>query len=157
MPRFVFSLIGFWALLSSAVSAAPALDVTDPWIAEAPPVARVHAGYVSLANPSDRPVRIVAVHSPRYARVEMHRTVVEQGVSRMLRMDEIRLAPGDKVVLEPGGMHLMLFEPKTAVQLGEKVPVRLEFDDGSALELNAEVRQRPMPAHHHSPHGHMQH
>ena len=157
MPQTLIGLFGLWALLAGPVLAAPALSIEDPWIAEAPPVARVHAGYMKLTNPTEQPIRITAVSSPRYGRVEMHRTVEKDGVARMLRMEEIRVEAGGQVVLEPGGMHLMLFDPSAPARLGEQLPLRLELNDGSRLEVTAEVRRRPMPSQQHAPHGHMQH
>src|SRR5690554_3937585 len=109
MPRIASRLFALWATLAGPAFAAPALDVQEAWIAEAPPVARVHAAYMILDNPGDAAVQVVGVSSPNYARVEMHRTVVDEGMARMVRTEAIAVGAGERVVLEPGGMHIMLF------------------------------------------------
>ncbi len=92
------------------------------------------AGYFVLENRGSETLRITAVTSPQFDHVEIHETVVENDVARMRPMHEIVVAPGARVVFEPGGMHLMLFEPHRPLDR-----VTLNFTDGEALLLSIDT------------------
>ncbi|MFC4729249.1 copper chaperone PCu(A)C [Coralloluteibacterium thermophilus] len=100
-----------------AAAPAPALQegcvlhLVDGWLAPAPPVAPVRAGYLTIHNAGSEPVEIEGVSSPAFARVELHATEESGGVSRMRRLDAIEVAPGEALELAPGGLHLMLMDP----------------------------------------------
>jgi copper(I)-binding protein len=117
----------FFALLfaSAAAPACPGLAVEDAWIREAPPGAMVTAAYARLRNRGEQLLRIEDADSPEFGGAELHRTVVENGISRMLHGQVLELLPGARSALEPGGWHLMLFRPARALKAGEQVPVAL--------------------------------
>jgi copper(I)-binding protein len=135
--RLVVSL----ALLTVACSdpGAP-LQVSDAWVRAMPPGTVATAAYVSLENRSDEARTLTSITSPRFARVELHETRTEDGVARMRRVDALVLAPGERVTLAPGALHLMLLEPLGAIAPDDRVPLRFQLDDGWILEIEAEVR-----------------
>ena len=52
----------------------------------------------------------------------------------------IHLPPDQTVSLEPGGLHIMLFDLTAPIAPGDRIPITLTFDDGSTREISAEVR-----------------
>jgi copper(I)-binding protein len=141
------------ALLPGAARAAPALTVRDAWIAEAPPVAKVQAGYMALVNDGPSPVTIVGASSTEFDTVEMHRTVEVEGVMRMEAQHALRVEPGATLELAPGGLHLMLIGPKRPLVAGDRVAIELRLDDGAVILAGAEVR-RADPGGDHAHHRH---
>lgn len=107
---------------------AQALSAENAWIREAPPGAEVMGGFLSVHNNSDHPIRCTAISSPDFGAIEIHRTVIEDGQSRMLHEDALELPPGGSAQLAPGGQHLMLFRPQRPIAAGDTA--RLEFDCG---------------------------
>ncbi len=93
------------------------------------------AGYLRLANRSDRPIRITSVKSPQFARVEMHETVVSDGVARMRPIESLTVGPGETLRFEPGGRHLMLMQPDEP--LGD-VTLYFHADDAIVLTVHVE-------------------
>ncbi|MEO1575258.1 MAG: copper chaperone PCu(A)C, partial [Pseudomonadota bacterium] len=93
---------------------------------------------ICAARTAQRPPRRRARcgHWPRNAWdiVEFHRTEIVDELSTMRREASVRIAPGDEVVFEPFGRHLMLMVP---VPLPGDVPtvVTLCFADGECFEL----------------------
>jgi copper(I)-binding protein len=85
-----------------------------PLIAEQLQIARplpgmsMGAGYLTLKNNSGQQIRITEVHSAELKSVEMHESVLEDGVSRMYKLQEVVILPGQSVRFEPGAKHLML-------------------------------------------------
>ncbi len=138
-------------LLSSTSApsrAAGALQVSDPWIREAPPAASVLAGYLELANSGDAPVVIEAVSSPDFGAAEIHRSWIEDGMARMQPVPELSVPPGGSVRLMPGGYHLMLFRPVRPLAAGDTATVLLHRADGACVTVTATVRRATEAATH---------
>lgn len=120
--RFTFALL---ALLGAAAAhACPGLQAEDAWIREAPPGAMMTVAYAKLKNAGTKPLRITGGFSKDFAGAELHRTVVENGISRMVG-GALTLAPGAAAALEPGSWHLMLMKPARELKAGDRVPIAL--------------------------------
>ncbi len=130
----------------------PDLTVADPWVREGPPNARVLAGYMVITNPSDRPETIVGASSPAFESIEIHRTVLEAGVARMVEQPRLLVPAGDQLALEPGGYHLMLMGAKRTLRAGDTVTVFLNLDGGREVSVEAAVRKGDDGGHAHHHH-----
>ena len=141
----------FMAITGSA-PAAPTMDITDGWVREAPPTSRVLAGYMQISNLTENELIITGITSPDFDSAELHRTVVEDGVARMLPVPELAIPPGGSVLLEPGGLHLMLFEPARQLLEGDTVTLVLHRSDGICNTLPVPVLRGTGEAHEHHHH-----
>jgi copper(I)-binding protein len=154
-PRFLRWLVVTLSVIGSSISfAAPPLQVENPWIPEAPPVSSVLAGYVTLVNPSDETVTIEAVSSEVFDRVEIHRTVMQQGMARMEPQDTLTIPAHDRVQLKPGGLHLMLIKPKQALKNGDQVDLSLKLSSGDIITTRFVVKRSTADADAHQHHHH---
>ncbi len=136
-------LIGFIFLINlpaTAIAEAPLL-IEDAWILAAPPNARVIAGYMIIENTSDEEKVLRMVTSPRFERIEIHKTVKDGDIMRMVYQRELIIPAGLTVRLEPLGYHLMLINPDTVPKEGESVRLMLGFNEGSTEEVIAIVRK----------------
>ena len=93
------------------------------------------AGYLEITNQSGSDIRITRVSSPDYATVEMHETIVEDGIARMRSIPVLEIADGETITFERGGRHLMLMQPA-----GTPGTITLNFysDDVLLLTVSAE-------------------
>ena len=98
------------------------------------------AGFAEIRNPCAEPVRIVAARSPAFGAVELHETTRVDGVSRMRHVEALDVPARGTVVLAPGGLHLMLMQPKDEAVEGSTLEVELELDDGRRLAAGFQVR-----------------
>lgn len=121
-------------------SADDGIAVLEPWIRETPPGRTVAAGYMQLRNDGNESRVLVGARSPEASRMELHSMRHEDGMMRMRQEESIVIKGGATVALEPGGLHLMLFDIETAAA-GHRVPVVLEFEDGWEIELSVPVRR----------------
>ncbi len=125
------------ALLACLLLAACGGDMKPPLVASdiiitAPiPGRPMSAGYVSLANNTDAVISISHVTSPEFESVEMHESLLENGVAKMRRMDELAIAANSSMSLQRGGKHLMLMRP-----IGPLDSVSLSFYSGDTLLLS---------------------
>ena len=96
------------ALLAACGSPQPPLVATD--VEVTPPMLglQMSAGYLVLTNNTDEPIVIDAVTSPQFGSVELHETTLDNGISRMRRIEELVIPANGSVTLERGGKHLML-------------------------------------------------
>ncbi len=138
----------FAALLSSmlAASAAPAYArdcaprVREAWIRLVPGGMPMQAGFGRIENRCPAPVTVVGASSPAYGSVELHETRIVDGVSKMRAVPELRIAPDGAATLKPGGLHLMLMQPRSTLKAGSKVAVEFELADGRKVLGEFEVR-----------------
>jgi len=121
------------------------LTVKDPWIPEAPPNARMLAGYMELHNHGEDVVRIVDARAESwFGNIEIHISETQDGLSRMRKIDLLEIPPGQSALLQRGGLHLMLMRPKRSPAVGDQITIELLDDAGQvAVVVEAEVRPRP--------------
>ena len=144
----------FALLLSLAPLSAHAEVVAEEgWVRAGPPTARVFGAYVTLRNTGEEARSVTAVESADFERVEMHRTIVEGEVARMVAQERLEIPAGGHLSLKPGADHLMLFNPRHAIEEGGTVNFTLTIDDGSTLDFDAPVRRPDAGGQSHS-HGH---
>lgn len=129
-----------------------ALQISDPWVREAPPTSRVLAGYLTLENSTDNSVTVSTISSPDFESTEIHRTVIEDGVARMLPVKQLNIPASGKILLEPGGHHLMLFDPLRPLPEGETVTLVIHMADGTRLSTSAPVIRKTGEDHSHHHH-----
>ena len=131
-----------------AAARAGELAIRGPWIR---PVVLVpgdtvpvnSAAYFVVENGSSEPDRLLEVRSGVARRVELHRSVVEEGMARMRPADSVGVEAGDRTVLEPGGLHVMLMGVTEAISAGDTVELVRVFRDAGEVTVAAPARQLP--------------
>ena len=129
--------------------------IKDSWIREAPPTARVLAGYFTLHNQDQKDNVIISARSKEFFGVEIHLSNVQQGMMKMEKQDKILLPKGEMFHFKPGGYHLMLIKPKRQLHAGDKVNITLQFEDGKEISDTFIVRKdvnKPMQGMEHHQH-----
>jgi len=131
-----------WALtLVATASEAAGVSVRDAWVRESPPGVAMMAGYMTLRNDTPRAQLLVAANSSDFEAVMIHRTIVKDGMTGMVRAPQIELLPASSLIFAPGGYHLMLLSPKRTLRAGDRVDITLEFRSGLRLPASFEVRK----------------
>ncbi len=121
--------LGAMVLLLVALPAlADGLRVSDARTPPPLPGTSMMAGYFTLTNDGDQTVTVTGATSRDFARVSIHRSTEEDGQSRMEPVPELTVNPGEQVTFEPGGLHLMLFEPAGEPEPGDTMNVALQTD-----------------------------
>ncbi len=138
----------FLLLFSISAQAKDAIVINDAWISEAPPTAKVNAGYLSIENKTNTEIQLIKVRSNDYGRIEMHRSIIVNETAQMRTQTSISIAAKERFAFRPGGYHLMLFEPTKYFKAGEVIDLQFEFSDGATIPVRAEVRKLKTPHHH---------
>lgn len=96
----------------------------------------VSAGYFTLNNAAAQQAILTAVTSDAFKRIELHQHSHTDGMMRMEQIEQIVIPAEDSVELSPGGLHLMMFEPTKALEVGQAVELILHFADGQQLAVS---------------------
>ena len=139
-------------VIAGSTLAAPTMDVIDGWVREAPPTSRVLAAYMRIINLTEGDLTVTGITSPDFEAADLHRTVVEDGVARMLPVPELTIPAGGSITLEPGGLHLMLFDPVRPLQQGDSVTLVLHRSDDICITLSVPVLRGTGAEHVHHQH-----
>ena len=115
------------------------ISVRGAWIMAAPPNARVIAGYMTIENRSSDSRILVNVKSSHFKRIEIHRTINQGDMMKMVPRRTLEIPARGKVLLQPGSYHLMLIGPETVPREGEDVKLSLLFDNGLTLDIQVPV------------------
>lgn len=142
--------------LIQAVQAESSIAIDSAWIREAPPATSVLAAYMTVKNDSDTDQQITGMESPDFRSAEIHRTVVKDGVARMLPVDALTVAAGASIRFEPGGLHVMLFDPQRPLHEGDSARLIVHMASGVTIATQAMVVRETGDdaAHDHSHHHH---
>ncbi len=131
-------------LLSIAThsSATELITLSHAWIADAPPNSTMYAGYISIKNNSNNAIELVAVSSPMFKNIEIHKTQITNNIARMIQQDGLTINKKQTMVFAPGGLHLMMIKPKSAIKLGGTVILTLKFKNNVVKSITANVKKR---------------
>ena len=135
------------AMQTAHAAAVPPMPLAPPkgvrveaaWVRAAPPGATMLAGYMILRNEGNAPVIFKSAQSELFDSIELHKSVIVNGVSTMRPVGDQAIPAGGTLRIVPGGLHLMLMAPKRQLNVGDQVRFRLHFTDGTALTVNAMV------------------
>jgi copper(I)-binding protein len=115
------------------------LIVEDAWV-RATPGADIAAGYMTLRNTGKASITVTGVESPVAGHAMIHETKVEGGQSKMRPHEQLVIAPGATVKLQPGGLHVMIHDLKQPLRVGSNVPLVIQLTGGATVAATAVVR-----------------
>ena len=116
------------------------LVITQAWSRATPNGAKIGSGYFTIENKGTTADRLIRGSGDIAAKVEVHEMAMKNGVMTMRPLDNgLTIEPGKTVKLAPGGLHLMMFDLKSPLKQGDKVPVTLEFEKAGKVTLSLDV------------------
>jgi len=152
LSAFLATLAGSVAMLAAAAGTPPALVVTDAWARATAPGAPVGAVYLVLDNSAGKADRLLSVSTDRAERCEVHTMIADGDLMKMRRVDPLRVGAGERVVFEPGGLHVMLMGLGSPLVEGETLKLVMTFENAGILQVEAQVvpatAAGPHSAHH---------
>ena len=134
-------LLGVWIQSATAGDDPQSIHIQGAWVREAPPVAEVLAAYLSIENSGPLLRVLTGATSLSFERVEIHKSMVHNGMVHMQKQEKVEIPPQDRVVFNPGGYHFMLTGRKGSLPAGSQVELTLFFQNGEKKLVVAEVRK----------------
>jgi copper(I)-binding protein len=135
------------------------IRVVDPWARPTAGQSTTSAAYMTIANDGGDDDLLKGASTPKAKAIELHRTSkTAEGVMQMREItDGLAIEAGKSVVLEPGGIHLMLLGLETALEAGDTLTLTLEFAKAGAVEVLVPVSAQAPSAADSPPHDHHHH
>jgi len=154
LKKLIHTALGLGLVTLSIAHAETAIEINDAWVRSAPPSAKVMAGYMKITNHGQKTISLSSINSPQFKKVEVHRSVMHDGMMHMEKIEPLSLKSHQQLVLKPGGYHLMLIKPVHAISEGDSVHLNFNFDNGDKLSLMAEVKDGEEEMGHDDKHHH---
>lgn len=156
MKRLLLASAGLAAAALLALGAAHAhgfekgeLSVRHPWTRATPPGATAAVGYLEIRNSGKEADRVVGAATPAAERVELHVLIREGDVAKMREVKDFPVPARERLLLRPGGSHLMIIGLKKPFVKGERVPLVLRFEKAGELQVELEVQAPDSRKAHH--------
>ncbi|KPP86382.1 hypothetical protein SAMN04515621_0684 [Erythrobacter sp. HL-111] len=116
------------------------IEISDARLVLAPVEGNPAAVYFDLAYDGEKGITIRDARVEGAGDADVHDVMEYDGRMQMNTADPIPLTKGTEVAFEPGGKHVMVFEPSEAIAPGSTARVTLVFAGGATHEFDAEVR-----------------
>ncbi|MBF0379503.1 MAG: copper chaperone PCu(A)C [Magnetococcales bacterium] len=114
--------------------------VQKPWARASARMAKAGAAFMTITNHSMDNDRLISASSEIAKFTELHTHIHDNGIMRMRKVEHIDIPKGEMVALKPGGDHVMFINLKRKLNLGDKLPVTLEFKNAGKVEVEVEVK-----------------
>lgn len=141
------AVIGAALVTVVPASAGESLQAENAWVPWAPPGLKVHVAYMTIVNRGATDQIIVSAESTDYERIELHRSVIKDGVSTMEAIGEVKVPANGRVEFAPTGLHLMLIGPRRPQALDGHVQIVLRLSSGEEVDVSAVIRRRDDAGH----------
>jgi periplasmic copper chaperone A len=149
MKRFLGIALGIiMAHWTTAALPGDTVEIEDAYARPVPPGQPNSAVFMHIVNRGAAAQVVVGGQSDDAAVVELHSHTMEDGMMRMRRIERIEVPGNGAVSLAPGGMHVMLIGLKRGLTPGDTVNLTLDLDDGTTLDVKAQVRAVQVMDHH---------
>lgn len=131
------------ALLMTAATAfadSSGIEVSQVWARATPGNAKTGAIYLTITNKGTTPDTLEGTASTPVAdHADVHEMKMVNNVMEMRPVPSLPIPPGQTVVFEPSGYHVMLTGLKAPLKEGQTVPLTLTFAHAGAQQVTAAV------------------
>ncbi|MDO7084172.1 copper chaperone PCu(A)C [Pseudocolwellia sp. AS88] len=148
LSKSLISLFTLFIIMSSQFTFAETtksnehISFNAPWVRAMPPMVMHTAGYVEIHNASTVADKLIRVWSPAINTIEVHQTKQVDGVFKMLEAKNTRIPPNGKLILQPGGYHLMMMGIKSPLIENETLVINFEFERAGVVQMNFPIRKK---------------
>lgn len=150
LSKFITGILLSVIALSLQITSlqAKSLDVTEGFVRETIPGTTLSSAYMTLTNTSDKALKLVGASSDFSPRIEIHEHSMANGMMSMRQIDSIIIDANASVVLQPSGLHLMIFELPSPLKANQMVNITLHFADAPNMDVSLPVKGIKRKKHH---------
>lgn len=115
------------------------ISVKHAYIRRSIPGTTITSSYMTIENKGEKTVTLLGASSKISRRIEIHHHSMLNGMMRMRQLDSIDIKANDRIVLQPSGLHLMIFDVKKPLKAQQNVKLTLHFSNQPPLMLQVPV------------------
>ncbi|MCP5143700.1 MAG: copper chaperone PCu(A)C [Gammaproteobacteria bacterium] len=118
-----------------------AIEIDTPWSRATPPTQTVGGGFMVITNHGSTTDTLLTGSTTLAAELQIHTVTMTDGVMRMRPLDGgLVIEPGQSVVLQPGGYHLMFIGLGKPLQPGDSFDAVLHFEHAGDIAVRFDVQ-----------------
>lgn len=134
-------------ILAACGGSGPGLHVEDAWVRAPANGQSVGTAYFKIINNGPADV-LLSARTGAADRTELHTHVMQNNIMKMRKMGSVTIDKNSKLVFEPGGHHIMLFDYSASEA---ETNLTLTFERAGSITVPAKIHQRAAQHEHHSP------
>src|SRR6056300_135041 len=147
--RFFILFIFFISPISMTYANNYLIDIEDAWIRAMPPKAMSTAAFMKITNKLPNEVKLISADIDGVQSVELHKTVTDGKVMKMVKQSYIPLPANSSIVLKPGSWHIMMIGLEKQFSEGSVHQIQLNFDNGFTQNIKIKVKKHQIQMMHH--------
>ncbi len=133
--KFGFISTVIFSTFLSFTAAAADIQVSGQYARETIPGTSISSAYMTIANNQSTDVTLTGISSSISERIEMHEHLMADGMMKMQQVDSILIKANDRIVLQPHGYHLMIFNLHQPLMANNEISLTLHFANGDNEEI----------------------
>ena len=128
-------------LAAGCVPIAGGIVVKDAMSRPSPMAANTGAAFMIIANNGQTPDRLLSAGSTAAKTVELHETVMADGVMKMEpRPEGFEIPAGGTLELKTGGKHIMLIDLVAPLEVDKTIEITLTFEKAGQMKVTVPVK-----------------
>jgi len=146
--RILFLFAPLLIAFAGAALAQPApIQIADAEARATPPGATTGVIYMTVMNHQAEDDTLTGLSTPVAEKAEMHRTVVENGVTRMDAVPSLTIKAKGGITFAPAGLHVMLVGLRRPLKPDDSFPLTLNFEKSGPVAVVVSVAPLKPAAH----------
>jgi len=115
------------------------ISVEGAYIRSSIPGTTISSSYMIIENKGEKTVTLLGANSKISPRIEIHQHSMYDGMMRMRQLESIDIKAKQRIILQPSGLHLMLFDVKKPLKAQQKVELTLNFSNETSVTIQVPV------------------
>lgn len=140
MTLRILATIVLSTLLSLGSAQAADIQIEHQYARAASPVAKSGAAFMHIMNMGDQNDRLIAARTDAAKMPELHTHIMEGGVAKMREVEGgFEILAGEAIILERGGLHVMLMGLTRPFLQGETITLTLIFENAGEITIEVPI------------------
>jgi hypothetical protein len=123
------------------------IEIENVWGRSSPMVAQNGAFYMIVTNKTGEDDELLGGKTDACGTVELHEMYMKENDVMGMRQvpgGTVPVPAGETVELKVGGLHVMCIDKQAAFEVGDKIPITLEFANVGEMNIMADIRESEM-------------
>ncbi|TPH16111.1 copper chaperone PCu(A)C [Litorilituus lipolyticus] len=148
----LITIVSFFAVSIQANELSIEIKAADAYVRASIPGTEITSAYMTIVNNSEKTVTLTKVSSKISPQIEIHQNIMINDMMKMQKLESVKIKGNESLVLQPSGLHLMLFKLTHALKPNEVVELALHFSDEQVKVVQLPVKSLKQKQQHHHHH-----
>ena len=134
------NVIALILLNSHGFAQAQAIQIEHEYARASSPIAKSGSIFMHIMNNSPNNDRLITVRTETATTPEIHTLIMEDGIAKMRKLEDgVEIVANNFVILERGGMHIMMMGLTHPLHNGDVITITLIFEMFGEITIDVPV------------------